>query len=84
MIKDRNGKDLREAEEIDRWKNIQKNYIKKGPNDPENRDGVVTHLPMDILESEVKWTIGSIKTNKACRGDWIPAELFKNPKRWCC
>ena len=50
-------------------KEYTEELYKKGPNDPENRDGVVTNLPMDILEPEFKLTIGSIKTNKACRGD---------------
>ena len=47
---------------------------------PDNHDGVITHLEPDILECEVKWAVESITTNKASRGDGIPAELFKNPK----
>ena len=58
-------------------KNTQKNYTKKGLNDLDNRDGVVTHLKPDILEGEVKWTLGSITTKKASGGDGIPAELFQ-------
>ena len=76
MIEDRNKKDLTEAEEIK--KNTQKNSNqKKNPNDLDNHDGVVTHLEPDILEYEVKWTLGSIITNKASGGDGIPAELFQ-------
>ena len=65
LIKDRNGKDLIEAEEINkRWKEYIELY-KKGLNDSDNHDGVVTHLEPDILESEAKWALGSITTNKA-------------------
>ena len=78
MIKDRNGKDLTEAEEIKKdGKNTQKNYTKKGLNDPDNHNGVVTHLEPDILEWEVKWALESITTDKASGGDGIPAELFQ-------
>ena len=77
-IKDRNGKDLTEAEEIKkRWQEYTGELYKKGHNDPDNHDGVVTHLEPDILECEVKWALGSITTNKASGGDRIPAELFK-------
>ena len=58
-------------------KNTQKNFIKKGINDPDNHDGVITHLGSDILECEVKWALGSITTNKVSGGDGIPAEIFK-------
>ena len=58
-------------------KNTQKNYTKKGLNDPNNRDSVVTHLEPDILECEVKWAIGSITMNKATGGDGIPTDLFQ-------
>ena len=54
-------------------KNTQKNFIKKGINDPDNHDGVITHLGSDILECEVKWALGSITTNKASGGDGISA-----------
>ena len=76
-IKDRNGKDLTEAEEINkRWQEYRKQY-KKGFNDPDNHDGVVTYLEPDILVCEVKWALGNITTNKASGGDRIPHELFK-------
>ena len=58
-------------------KNTQKNCTKKGLNDPDNQDGVITHLEPDILECEVKWALGSINTNKARGGDGIPVELFQ-------
>ena len=76
-IKDRNDKYLTEAEEIKkRWQKYTELY-KKGLNDPDNHDGVVTHLELDILEYEVKWALGSITTNKASGGDGIPVELFQ-------
>ena len=78
MIKDRNGRDLIEAEDIKkRWQEYPEELYKKGLNDLENHDGVVTHLEPDNLECEVKWTLGSITTNKASGGDGIPAEVFK-------
>ena len=84
-IKHRNSKDLTEAEEIKkRWQEYMKNYTKKGLNDPDNHNGVVTHLQPDILECEVKWALGSITMNEASRGDGILVELFKNLKRCCC
>ena len=58
-------------------KNTQKNYTKKHFNDPDNHDGVITHLEPDILECEVKWALQSITTNKASGGDGIPVELFQ-------
>ena len=76
-IKDRNGMDLTEAEDIKkRWQEYTELY-KKGLNDHDNHSGVVTHLKPDILECEVKWTLGSINMNKASGGDGIPAELSK-------
>ena len=57
-------------------KNTQKNYTKKGLHDPDNHDGVITHLEPDILECKVKWALGSITTNQASGGDGIPVELF--------
>ena len=67
-----------EAEEIRRGgKNTQKNYTKKDLHDPDNHDGVITHLEPDILECKVKWALGSIPMNKASGGDGIPVELFK-------
>ena len=80
-IKDKNGKDLKEAEEIKkRWQEYTEEMYKKALNDPDNHDGVVTHQEQDILECQVKWALGSIATNKASRGDGIPAELFKTLK----
>ena len=76
-IKDRNGMDLTEAENFKkRWQEYTEIY-KKDLNDPDNHSGVITHLEPDILEFEVKWASGSITTNKASRGDGIPAELFQ-------
>ena len=78
MIKDRNGKDITQAEEIKkRWQEYTKELYKKGLDDPDTQNGVVIHLEPDILECEVKWTLGSITMNKASRHDGIPAKLFK-------
>ena len=75
-IKDRNGMDLIEAEDIKkRWHEYTELY-KKDLHDPDNHNGVITDLEPDILECEVKWALGSITMNKAGRGDGIPAELF--------
>ena len=77
-IKDRNGKELTEAEDIKkRWQEYTEELYKKGLNDPDNHDGVITYIEPDILESEVKWALGSITTNKASGGNGIPAELFQ-------
>ena len=77
-IKDRNGMDLKEAEDIKkRWQEYTEELQKKDLNDPDNHDSVVTHLVPDILECEVKWALGSITTNKASGGDGIPVELFQ-------
>ena len=77
-IKDRNGMDLTEAETIKkRWQEYTKELYKKDLHDPENHDGVITHLEPDILECEVKWALESITMNKVSRGDGIPAELFQ-------
>ena len=77
-IKNRNGKNLTEAEEIKkRWQEYTEELYKKGLNDPDNHDGVVTHLEPDILECGVKWALGSITMNKASGGDGIPVELFQ-------
>ena len=77
-IKDRNGIDLTEAEDIKkRWQENKKNYTKKDLHDPDNHDGVIIHLEPDILECEVKWTLESITTNKASGSDGILAELFQ-------
>ena len=76
-LKDRNSKDITEAEEIKkRWQEYRKLH-KKDLNDPDNHDGVITHLEPDILECEVKWALGIITMNKASGGDGIPAELFQ-------
>ena len=77
-IKDRNGLDLTEAEDIKkRWQEYTELY-KKDLHDPDYHDGVITHLEPDILECEVKWALESIITNKASGGDGIPVELFKS------
>jgi len=81
MIKDRNGKNPTEAEEIKkRWQEYTKELYKKDLNDPDNHDGVVTPLEPGILECEVKWALGRITTNKVSGGDRIPAELFQTLK----
>ena len=77
-IKERNYSDLTEAEHIKkRWQEYTEELYKKEFHDPDNHDGVVTHLEPDILECEVKWALGSITMNKASRGDGIPGELFQ-------
>ena len=77
-IKDRNGMDLTEAEDLRRGgKNTQKNCTKKDLHDPDNHNGVITHLEPDILEYKVKWNLGSITMNKASGGNGIPVELFQ-------
>ena len=77
-INDRNDKDLREAEEINkRWQEYIELY-NKGRNDQENHDGVVTNLEPDILECELKWALGSITMNKASRGDELQLSYFKS------
>ena len=73
-IKDRNSIDLIEAEEIKkRWQEL----YKKDLHNPDNHNGVITHLEPDILECEVKWALGSITMNKGSGGDGIPVELFQ-------
>ena len=77
-IKDKNGMDLTEAEDIKKkWQEYTEELYKKDLHDPDNHDGVITHLEPDILECEVKWVLGSITTNKASGGDGIPVELFQ-------
>ena len=77
-IKDRNGMDLTEAEDIKkRWQEYTEELYRKNLHDPNNHNGVITHLEPDILECEVKWALGSITTNKASGGDGIPDELFQ-------
>ena len=76
-IKDRNGMDLTEAEDINkRWQEYTELFT-KDLHDPDNHDGVITHLEPDILECEVKWALESITMNKASGGDGIPVELFQ-------
>ena len=76
-IKDRYGMDLTEAEDIKRWQEYTEELYKIDLYDPDNKDGVTTHLEPDILECEVKWVLGSITMNKASGGDGIPAQLFQ-------
>ena len=77
-IKDRNIKELIETEEIKkRWQEYTEEQYKKSLKDPNNLDGMVTHLEPDILECEVVWALETITVNKATEGDGIPAELFK-------
>ena len=76
-IKDRNGKDPIEEEPRKRWQEYTEELYKKGLNDPDYRDGVLTHLEPDILECKVKWDLGSITMNKASGGDGIPVEPFQ-------
>ena len=79
-VKDRNGMDLTEAEAIKkRWQEYTEELYKKNLYNPDNHNGVITHLEPDIQVCEVKQALGSITTNKASGGDGIPAELFKNP-----
>ena len=77
-IKDRNGTDLTEAEDIKkRWQEYTEELYKKDLHDLDNHDGVITHLEPDILECEVKWALESITMNKASGGDGIPVDLFQ-------
>ena len=77
-IKDRNSMGLTEVKDIKkRWHEYTEELYKKDLNEPDSHDGVITHLEPDILESEVKWILWSITTNKASEGDGIPAELFQ-------
>ena len=77
-IKDRNGRDLTEAEDNNKkWHEYTKELYKKDLHDPDNHNGMTTHLEPDILECKVKWALGSITMNKASGGDGIAAELFQ-------
>ena len=77
-IKDRNDMDLTEADDIKkRWQEYTEELYKKDLHNPDNHNGVITHLEPDILENEVKWALGSITMNKASGGDGIPVELFQ-------
>ena len=78
LIKDRNGLDLTEAEDTKKgWQEYTEELHKEHLHDPDNHDGVITHLEPDILEREVKWALESITTNKASRRNGIPVELFQ-------
>ena len=84
LIKDRNGMDLTEAENIKkRWQEYTAELYKKDLHDPGNHDGMITHLEPDILECEVMGALGSITTNKASGDDGIPAELFQFSAQSC-
>ena len=77
-IKDRNGMDLTETEDIKkRWQEYTEELYKKDLHDPHNHEGVITHLQPNILECEVKWALGSITANKASGGEGTPVELFQ-------
>ena len=77
-IKDSNSTDLTEAEDIKKkWQEYTEELYKKHRPNPDNHDGMITHLESDILECEVKWALGSIIMNKASGGDGIPVELFQ-------
>ena len=77
-IKDRNGMGLTEAEDIKkRWQEFTEELCKKDFHDPDNHNGVITHLQPVILECKVKWALGSTTMNKASEGDGIPVELFQ-------
>ena len=82
-IKDRNGMDLTEAEDIKMWQEYTEELYKKDLHDQDNHDGVITDLEPDILECEVKWALESITTNKASGGHGIPVELFQILKGCC-
>ena len=78
-VKDRNGTDLIEVEDIKkRWQEYTEKLYKKDLHDPDNHDGVITHLEPDILECEVRWALESMTRNKPSGGDGIPVELFQS------
>ena len=78
-VKDRNNKDLTDAEEIKKsWQKYTEELYKRDLHGQDNHDGVITHLEPDILKCEVKWALGSITMNKASGGDGIPVDLFKS------
>ena len=78
MKKDRNGMDLTEGEDTKKtWQEYTEELYKRDLHDPDNHDGVITHLEPDILECQAKWALGSITINKASGGDGIPFELFQ-------
>ena len=81
-IKDRNGMDVTESDDIKkRWQEYTREVYKKYLHDSDNHNGMIIHLEPDILECKVKWALGSITMNKASGGDGIPVELFQNLKR---
>ena len=77
LIKDKNGRNLTEAEDIKKWQEYTEELYKKDLHDSDNHTGVITHLEPDILECEVQWALGSITMNKASGDDGIPVELFQ-------
>ena len=77
-VKDRNSMDLTEAEDTKKWQEYTEELYKKDLHDPDNHDGMTTHLEPGILECEVKWSLESVTTNKASGGDGIPVELFQS------
>ena len=84
-VKDRNGMDLTEAEYIEkRWQEYTEELNKKDLYDPDNHDGVITHLEPDMLECKVKWALRSFTMNKATGRWWNSSWSISNPKRWCC
>ena len=83
-IKDRSGMDLTEAEDIKkRWQEFTELYTKEH-HDPDNHNGVITHLQPNILECKLKWALGNITTNKTSWRWWNSSCALSNPKRWCC
>ena len=80
-INDKKGMDLTEAEDMKKWWEKYTELYKKHLHDPDNHEGVITHLEPNTLECEVKWALGSITTNKISGANGIPAELFQSPKR---
>ena len=80
-MKDRNGMDLREAEDIKRWKENTEKLYKEDLHGPDNHHGMITHLEPDILECEVKWALGNFTMNIVSGGDGIPADLLQTQKR---
>ena len=76
-IKERNGMDPTEAEDVKRWQEYEEELYKKDLHNPDNHDGVITNLEPDILECEVKWALETITMNKASGGDGVPVELFQ-------
>ena len=80
-VKNRNGMDLTEAEDIkEKWQEYTEELYRKDLHNPDNHDGVITHLEPDFLECEVKWALGSMTKNKASGGERIPVELLKSQK----